>query len=100
MSAVIRAAYNNLSNAAVADDTSGLLAFLDAQDRVTPGKVGCIGYCMSGQYVTTVAARFPHRFAAVASLYGVKIVTDQPDSPHLLGERGQARISDYSVAIM
>lgn len=39
---------------------------------------------MSGQFVTTIAARFAHRFAAVGSLYGVKIVTDLPDSPHLL----------------
>jgi carboxymethylenebutenolidase len=39
---------------------------------------------MSGQYITTVSARFPHRMAAAASLYGVRIVTDQEDSPHLL----------------
>ncbi|MDB5925120.1 MAG: dienelactone hydrolase family protein [Betaproteobacteria bacterium] len=84
MSAVIKAAYTSLTNADVSDDTAGLLAFLDAQDKVTPGPVGCVGYCMSGQFVTTVAARFAHRFAAVGSLYGVKIVTDQPDSPHLL----------------
>jgi carboxymethylenebutenolidase len=84
MSAVIKAAYNNLSNADVSDDTAGILAYLDAQDQVKPGPVGCVGYCMSGQYVTTIAAHFAHRFAAVASLYGVKIVTDAPDSPHLL----------------
>jgi carboxymethylenebutenolidase len=84
MSAVIKAAYTSLTNADITDDTAGLLAWLDAQDKVTPGPVGCVGHCMSGQFVTTVAARFAHRFAAVASLYGVKIVTDQPDSPHLL----------------
>jgi len=84
MSVVIRSAYTSLTNADVSDDTAGLLAFLDAQDKVTPGPVGCVGYCMSGQFVTTVAARYAHRFAAVGSLYGVKIVTDQPDSPHLL----------------
>ena len=39
---------------------------------------------MSGQYITTVSAKFPHRFACAASLYGVKVVTDQQDSPHLL----------------
>src|SRR5438128_2164715 len=47
MSAVIRAAYTNLSNAAVADDTAGMLAFLDGQDKVRAGAVGCVGYCMS-----------------------------------------------------
>ena len=49
--------------------------------------IGCIGYCMSGRYVTTVAARFPNRFAASASLYGVGIVTDAEDLPHLLIDR-------------
>lgn len=84
MSAVIRAAMNSLTNALVMDDTAAMLAFLDAQDKVTPGPVGCVGYCMSGRYITTAAAQFPHRFAASASLYGVGIVTDEPDSPHLL----------------
>ena len=84
MSHVIKAAYTSLTNADISDDMAGLLAHLDAQDNVTPGPVGCVGYCMSGQFVTTVAARYAHRFAAVASLYGVKIVTEHPDSPHLL----------------
>ena len=38
---------------------------------------------MSGQYVTTVAAQFATRIAAAASMYGVGIVTDKDDSPHL-----------------
>jgi len=87
MSAVIMAAMNHLTNAAVVDDTAGLLAFLDAQDKAAPGPVGCVGHCMSGRYITTAAARFPTRFAASASMYGVGIVTDAADSPHkLLGE--------------
>ena len=49
--------------------------------------MGAIGYCMSGRYVTTVAARFPNRIAAAASLYGVGIVTDAEDSPHLIADR-------------
>jgi carboxymethylenebutenolidase len=84
MSAVMRAAWTNVTNADVTDDTAGILAFLDAQDKVKPGPMGCVGYCMSGQFVTTVAARFGHRFAASASLYGVRIVTEAEDSPHLL----------------
>jgi carboxymethylenebutenolidase len=39
---------------------------------------------MSGQYITTVSAKFPTRFVAAASLYGVGLITDKPDSPHLL----------------
>ena len=81
------AAMNSLTNALVTEDTAAWLGFFDAQDKVRPGGIGCIGYCMSGRYVTTVAARFPNRFAASASLYGVGIVTNAEDSPHLLIDR-------------
>ena len=84
MSAVIRAAMNHLTNERVADDTAALLAYFDAQDKVKPGSVGCVGHCMSGQYIITVSALFPHRVAAAASLYGVGIITDKEDSPHRL----------------
>ncbi len=87
MTAVILAAMKHLSNALVAEDTGAMLAWLDGQERVKPGPVGCVGHCMSGCYITTVAARYPHRIAAAASLYGVGIVTDQEDSPHLLLDR-------------
>ena len=84
MSAVIRASMNSLTNELVTDDTGAMLTWLDGNDKVKPGPVGCVGHCMSGQYITTVSAKFPNRMAAAASLYGVKVVTDQPDSPHLL----------------
>ena len=87
MSAVIRASMNSLTNELVTDDTSAILGWLDANDKVKPGKVGCVGYCMSGQYITTVSARFPHRMVSAASLYGVQIVNDKPDSPHLLVDK-------------
>jgi carboxymethylenebutenolidase len=80
-------AMNSLSNELVMRDTEGLLAFLARQDAVKPGKTGCIGYCMSGQYVVSAAGTFPEQIAAAASLYGVGIVTDEPDSPHLLADR-------------
>jgi len=54
MSAVIRAAMNHLTNARVVDDTAALLAYFDASDKAKPGPVGCVGHCMSGQYITTV----------------------------------------------
>jgi carboxymethylenebutenolidase len=83
MSVIIRGAMSSLSNADVMDDTAGMIGFLDGQEQVSPGPIGCIGHCMSGPFVTTAAARFG-RVKAVASLYGVNMVTDQPDSPHLL----------------
>lgn len=92
MSAVIRAAMNHLTNADVVDDTAAMLGWLDAQDKAKEGAVGCVGHCMSGQYITTVAARFPTRIAAAASLYGVGIVTDKEDSPHLLVDKIQGEL--------
>jgi carboxymethylenebutenolidase len=73
MSAVIFAAMHHLTKARVIDDTAALLAYLDANDKVKSGPVGCVGHCMSGQYVTTVSAHFSHRIEAAASLYGVGI---------------------------
>jgi carboxymethylenebutenolidase len=82
MSVVIRGAMNSLTNTAVMDDTGGMLAFLDAQEKVKPGPVGCVGHCMSGPFALSAAALFP-RMMAAAALYGVSMVTDKPDSPHL-----------------
>ena len=73
MSVVIRGAMKSLTNVAVTDDTAGMLAFLDAQEKVKPGPVGCVGHCMSGPFATTAAARFP-RMKVAASLYGVEMV--------------------------
>ena len=81
------AAMGSLTNALVMRDTRAMLDFLATQSAVKPGAKGCIGYCMSGQYVVSAAGTFPDEFAAAASLYGVSIVTDQPDSPHLLADR-------------
>ena len=61
-----------------------MLLHLDAQDAVRAGKVGAVGHCMSGSFIMTVAARFPNRIAAAAAFYGTQIITDQPDSPHLI----------------
>jgi carboxymethylenebutenolidase len=74
---------NSINNALITEDTRTLLAFIDAQPYAQPEAIGCVGYCMSGQYVLTVAAAFPDRFSAMASFYGVGLATDRPDSPHL-----------------
>jgi carboxymethylenebutenolidase len=91
MSVVIRGAMQSLSNAAVVEDTAGMIAFLDGQDKVAPGPLGCVGHCMSGSFVVSIAAHFP-RIKAAASLYGVNIVTDKPDSPHLLLDRIESEL--------
>ena len=47
-------------------------------------KIGIVGYCMSGRFVVSSAAIYSDRISAIASFYGVDILTDKPDSPHLL----------------
>ncbi|MFT7219044.1 MAG: carboxymethylenebutenolidase [Candidatus Azotimanducaceae bacterium] len=55
-------------------------------------KIGCVAYCMSIQLVVAAAGMFPEDIKAAASLYGVRIVTDAPDSPHLLADQIQAEL--------
>ena len=81
------ACMRSLSNELVVRDTGALLRFLETAEGAGQGPKGCIGYCMSGQYVVSVAGYYPHDIAAAASLYGVGIVTGEPDSPHLLANR-------------
>ncbi len=83
MSAVIKAAMQSLTNEAVAQDTAGMIAFLDGQEKARPGPLGCVGHCMSGPFAMTAAAKYA-RMRAAAALYGVAMVTDAPDSPHRL----------------
>ena len=85
-------AMGSLNNQLVMDDTQGMLNFLTADPNVKDGPMGCIGYCMSGQYVVSAAGAYPEHFGAAASLYGVGIVTDKDDSPHLLAENIKAEL--------
>lgn len=71
-------------------DTDALLDFADRDPAASPGPAGAIGYCMSGQYAVNAAAHHPERIACAASLYGVQLVTDAPDSPHLAAQRSKA----------
>jgi carboxymethylenebutenolidase len=73
-----------LSNAMIVEDTRALLRAASQDPAAKRGVKGCVGYCMSGQYVVSVAGTFPEEFQAMASLHGVKHVTDKPDSPHKL----------------
>ena len=54
--------------------------------------VGSVGYCMSGQYAINAATHFPGRVEAAASIYGVQLATDRPDSPHLAGQKTRAEL--------
>ena len=86
------AVMNTLTNALVVSDTAPMLEHIRADPAAAPGPVGCVGYCMSGRYVVSVAAAYPDDFAAVASYYGVGIITDKEDSPHLKADRIKAEL--------
>lgn len=90
-SAIWREAMAQMSNADVMDDTRAMLAYVDTDTAARDGKLACIGFCMSGRLVTTAAGTFPDRVAAICSMYGVGIVTDKDDSPHLLAKNIKAR---------
>ncbi len=72
----------SLSPAIVAQDTATLFDFVDGYPQADASRVGCFGYCMSGPFAVTIAAAYPDRIKAAASLYGVRLATDSPDSPH------------------
>jgi len=73
-------------------DAAVYVAFLDAQPQVDRSrKIGSQGYCMGGALVLRTAATVPDRIGAAASFHGGGLVTDKPDSPHLLAPRIRAR---------
>ena len=68
-----------------ASDAKAFVAFLDTQAAVNrTRKVGTTGYCMGGPIVMRTAAAVPARIGAGATFHGGGLVTNQPDSPHLL----------------
>ena len=80
-----------LSPATNATDAKAFVAFLDAQPAVdTRRRIGTAGYCMGGPITVRSAAAVPTRIGACASFHGGGLVTDQPDSPHLLLASTQA----------
>ncbi len=72
-------------------DATAFVGFLDAQPSVDKArKMGTTGYCMGGPFVFRTAAAFPNRVGAGATFHGGGLVTDAPDSPHLLIPRMKA----------
>jgi carboxymethylenebutenolidase len=66
-------------------DATAFMSWLDKQSAVdTRRKAATTGYCMGGPLVFRTAAALPARIGAMATFHGGGLVTDQPDSPHLL----------------
>ena len=74
-------------------DAVAYVAFLDAQKPVNKSKkIGTQGYCMGGPLVVKTAAALPNRIGAGGSFHGGGLVTDKPDSPHLLASKIKAHM--------
>jgi len=74
-------------------DAAAYVEFLDARPEVDrTKKIGTQGYCMGGPLVLKTAAQVPERIGAGATFHGGGLVTDKPDSPHLLSPRIKASL--------
>jgi carboxymethylenebutenolidase len=74
-------------------DAKSYLTFLDAQPQTDrKKKMGVQGYCMGGPLTFRTAATAPERVGAAATFHGGGLVTDKPDSPHLLIPKMKAEI--------
>lgn len=66
-------------------DAKALTSWLDQQACVDKSrKLGTTGYCMGGPLVMRTAATNPDRIGAAATFHAGGLVTDKPESPHLL----------------
>jgi carboxymethylenebutenolidase len=88
-----------LTNDAVMSDSIAYVKFLDAQSVVKKkAKMGVFGYCMGGPMTMQAAAANPDRIGAGASFHGGGLVTDKPDSPHLMVPKMKAQFY-FAVAM-
>lgn len=93
----------SLTNDLVMRDVGAMLEYADTQAAAAKGKVGVVGYCMSGPFAFRAASAHADRVAVSASMYGVSLMTGNADSPHLFakdikGEMyfGCAEYDDYA----
>lgn len=88
----LMAMIHSITPAMMAADAGAFFDYLAARPEVRGGRFGVCGYCMGGRTSLVVAGRQPDRVAAVASFHGGGLVTDAPDSPHLLADRIRAAV--------
>jgi carboxymethylenebutenolidase len=68
----------------MAADAGAYFDYLTARSEVSGQRFGTTGYCMGGRTSLMVAGRVPNRVAAAMSFHGGGLVSDGPESPHLL----------------
>lgn len=73
-------------------DLNAYLNFLAGHESVKPGKLGCTGYCMGGNFALAAAGLSPQHVGAAASFHGGALATDSLDSPHRLAHAMRGEI--------
>jgi carboxymethylenebutenolidase len=88
----VRPLAQSLSETTNMTDAKAFIAWLDGQELVAKNRnIGTQGYCMGGPMAFRTAVAVPDRVGAVASFHGGGLVTDKPNSPHLLAAKTKAR---------
>ena len=81
----LMALMGGLTVATAGTDAKAFVPWLDQQASVSKKrKLATTGYCRGGPFTLRTAAAFPDRIGAGATFHGGGLVTDKPDSPHLL----------------
>ena len=90
---VIQPLMNSITaDGAAEKDAVAFIAWLDQQKEVNKSKkIGTQGYCMGGPLVMRTAASSA-RIGAGGSFHGGGLVTNNPNSPHLLAPKIHARM--------
>ena len=74
-------------------DATAFVEWLDKQKSVNKSKkIGTQGYCMGGPLVVKTCAAVSGRVGAGGSFHGGGLVTNNPDSPHLLASKIKGRM--------
>lgn len=77
---------SSLTNDMVVGDIADVLSHLASEParalHADTSRVGTVGYCMSGPFALYAAGK-DERIQAAASIHGVRLAVDEPDSPHL-----------------
>ena len=93
----VRPLAQKLNEATHMTDAKAFVAWLDAQPSVDKKKlIGTQGYCMGGPMAFRTAAAAPERVGAVATFHAGRLVTEEPNSPHLQAAKTKAQ---FLVAI-
>jgi carboxymethylenebutenolidase len=79
-----------LSIPMVLSDVDAMLDFAAADTAADTTRVGAVGYCMSGRFAICAGGHRPGQVKATASIYGVRLVTERDDSPHLVARDAPA----------